>query len=146
LALRSTRLQAALEAVEKIAPAIFKIVEVSKLDLERGIPASPSAEIRLLMISRNKITFMFTTPALELSIKKQSRPTIVILSTSKLYRKQVVALLRKDKQLEKYPEFEFAGFSRNPANQWRHLPHLDWKLRSEAFMWTTIRLLSLASL
>lgn len=67
------------------------------------------------MISRNKIPFMFTTPALELSIKKQARPTIVILSTSKLYRKRVIALLRKDKQLEKHPEFEFAGFSRDPA-------------------------------
>lgn len=31
----------ALEAFEKIAPIIFKIIEVSKLDLERGIPACP---------------------------------------------------------------------------------------------------------
>ena len=105
----------AFEAFELIASHIFKIVEVSKLDLERGIRTCPSAEIRLFMISKNKIPSIFTSPALESSIKRQARPTIVILSASKLYRKRVIALLRKDKQLEKHPEFGFAGFSRDPA-------------------------------
>lgn len=95
--------------------AIAKLLEDNKADLERGLPTSFSTGFHLFMVSKNKPLLPFTNPPSDEFLRGQTRPTIVIISKSKKYRKRALFLLRGHELIKGLPGFELAGFDRHPA-------------------------------
>jgi hypothetical protein len=95
-----------------VSSQITNLLKINTPELKKGLPSSPSVAIHVFMITKINPLLIFTS---EDSVKRQTRPTIAIISKSKEYRKRARLLVKRDRLFSQLPGFDITGFDRVPA-------------------------------